>query len=65
MSNILKAFIIYLSEHEETKKFIEEIYKKLDLQSGVSAFFDFVWKNFPFTKSYISPKQLKTFLHDP
>lgn len=42
MSNILKAFIIYLLEHEETKKFIADIYKKLDLQSGVSAFFDFV-----------------------
>jgi hypothetical protein len=47
------------------KKYIEELTLKLSYQNGVSGFYSHLENKFPLTKSYISPKQLKTILNNP
>jgi hypothetical protein len=65
MSNILKAFVNYLSDEMGMRVYLEDVYKKLDLQNGVSGFYSFVTQHFPISKSYISSKYIKSFLKDP
>lgn len=62
MSNILKAFVNHLLEGEAIKTYLQFLHKKLDLKNDVSLFLEFVKRNFPTSKSYISPKQLRAFL---
>lgn len=42
--------------------YLSFLHQKLDLESDVSLFREFVRRSFPTSKSYISPKQLKKFL---
>ena len=62
LSSLLKGYVQFILSNRGMVKIIEILSKRLELENGVSKFYEFMTKTFPAKKSYVGLQYMQTSL---